>query len=120
MLKLVAKEWGRLDDSARAYWDEVARNDKQRYALEKAEYKGPWVVPKRRAKKDPHAPKRPMSAFLKYSKKRRSAVKEQNPDMGNTDVSRLLGEMWRNASEQERAPYVRDEKVIGEKRMTQR
>lgn len=46
-----------------------------------------------------------MSAFLKYSQKRRSIVKQQNPDMENTDVSRLLGEMWRNASASERAPY---------------
>ena len=29
--------------------------------------------------------------------------------MSNTDVSRLLGEMWRNASPKERAPYVEQE-----------
>ena len=77
---------------------------------EKAAYKGPWDLPKRRAKKHPLAPKRPMSAFLKYSQTRRSIVKEENPDMSNTDVSRLLGEMWRNASPRERAPYVEQEK----------
>jgi HMG (high mobility group) box len=79
------------------------------FVREKSEYKGPWVVPKRRAKKHPLAPKRPMSAFLKFSQKRRSMVKERNPDMSNTDVSRLLGEMWRNASAAERAPYVEQE-----------
>lgn len=52
-----------------------------------------------------------MSAFLKYSQKRRSMVKEKNPDMSNTDVSRLLGEMWRSASLSERAPYVEQEEV---------
>jgi transcription factor SOX1/3/14/21 (SOX group B) len=50
-----------------------------------------------------------MSAFLKYSQTRRAKVKEDNPDMSNTDVSRLLGEMWRNASPRERAPYVEQE-----------
>lgn len=50
-----------------------------------------------------------MSAFLKYSQTRRSLVKEQNPDMSNTDVSRLLGEMWRGASQKERHPYVEQE-----------
>jgi hypothetical protein len=50
-----------------------------------------------------------MSAFLKYSQTRRAKVKEDNPDMSNTDVSRLLGEMWRNASPRERAPYVDEE-----------
>ncbi len=50
-----------------------------------------------------------MSAFLKYSQVRRKQVKEDNPDMNNTDVSRLLGEMWRNASPKERTPYVEQE-----------
>jgi hypothetical protein len=51
-----------------------------------------------------------MSAFLKYSQTRRATVKHDNPDMSNTDVSRLLGEMWRNASPKERGPYVEQEK----------
>ena len=50
-----------------------------------------------------------MSAFLKYSQTRRSLVKHQNPDMSNTDVSRLLGEMWRSAPEREKRPYVETE-----------
>jgi hypothetical protein len=52
-----------------------------------------------------------MSAFLKFSQKRRSTVKERNPDMSNTDVSRLLGEMWRSADQSERAPYVEHEEI---------
>jgi hypothetical protein len=82
-----------------------------RFVRQKAAYKGPWSIPKRRAKKHPLAPKRPMSAFLKYSQTRRSMVKQDNPNMSNTDVSRLLGEMWRNASPKERAPYVEQEEV---------
>ncbi|GKY92361.1 hypothetical protein MPSEU_000207000 [Mayamaea pseudoterrestris] len=109
ILTIVASEWRGLDESVRASWDEVARDDKVRYVREKAEYKGPWMAPKRRAKKHPLAPKRPMSAFLKYSQNRRATIKSQNPDMGNTDVSRLLGEMWRNASEAERRPYIERE-----------
>jgi HMG (high mobility group) box len=82
-----------------------------RYVREKNDYKGEWNLPKRRAKKHPMAPKRPMSAFLKYSQNKRSDVKEQNPSMSNTDVSRLLGEMWRNASDEERRPYVQEEQI---------
>ena len=57
------------------------------------------------------APKRPMSAFLKYSQKRRQEVKEKNPEMNNTDISRLLGELWRAADTAEKEPYVESEKV---------
>jgi hypothetical protein len=109
MLKLVADEWKELSEKDRAFWDEQSRNDKVRYVREKAAWKGPSLVPKRRAKKNPLAPKRPMSAFLKFSQTRRTKVKKENPDMSNTDVSRLLGEMWRKASVQEKAPYREQE-----------
>jgi high mobility group protein B1 len=83
--------------------------------VEKASYTGPWQVPWKRAKKDPSAPKRPMSAFLFFSQGRRRTIKESNPDMKNTEVSRLLGEMWRNAPEEDRRPHIEKEKKEREK-----
>ena len=85
-------------------------NNDNRFCREKAEYTGPWIVPKRRAKKNPLAPKRPPSAFLKFSQKRRSVVKISHPHLENKDVSMLLGEMWRNATAKEKEPYVEREK----------
>ena len=105
----MADAWRSLSESERHYWTEQERNDKLRYVQEKEQHQGPWEQPKRRAKKHPLAPKRPMSAFLKYSKTRRREVKEDNPDMSNTDISRLLGEMWRNASPEECRPYREQE-----------
>ena len=75
-------------------------------------YSGPWKVPSggKRAKKDPEAPKRPMSAFLDYSKTFRSQVIRDNPHVkDNKEISRILGDMWRNASEEERKPFVEKE-----------
>ena len=111
LLRIFATAFKSLSKKERAYWDEEARQDKVRFLQEKASYTGPWKLPKRRAKKDPDAPKRPMSAFLKFSQTRRKTVKEENPDISNTDVSRLLGEIWRNASDAEKAPYVEPEIV---------
>jgi hypothetical protein len=108
--KRSAQMWKSLSLEDRAYWDDVAAKDKQRYMVEKASYTGPWQIPFKRAKKDPTAPKRPMSAFLHFSQGKRSKIKEQQPDIKNTEVSRLLGEMWRNCSEEERKPYVEKEK----------
>lgn len=83
--------------------------------VEKASYTGPWQVPWKRAKKDPSAPKRPMSAFLYYSQGKRALLKKQHPEMKNTEVSRLLGEMWRNAAEGEKRPHIEKEKEEREK-----
>jgi high mobility group protein B1 len=115
LLKVFADAWKELSDKERAYWDEEARNDKVRFVTEKKGYTGPSNQKKTRAKKDPNAPKRPMSAFLKFSKTRRKTVKEENPSVSNTDVSRLLGEIWRNSSDAEKAPYVEAEIIEREK-----
>ena len=83
--------------------------------VEKASYTGPWQIPWKRAKKDPSAPKRPMSAFLYFSQGKRSQIKKQNPEMKNTEISRLLGEMWRNAKPEEKDPHIAKEKAEREK-----
>jgi len=113
--KRSAEMWRTLPASERAYWDDVATKDKHRYMQEKASYTGPWQVPWKRAKKDPSAPKRPMSAFLYFSQERRRIIKQKNPKMRNTDISRVLGEMWRNATEEERGPHIAHEAKEREK-----
>ncbi|CAB9509616.1 Nuclear autoantigen Sp-100 (Fragment) [Seminavis robusta] len=113
--KRSAQMWRSLPPEERAHWDDVAAKDKQRYMVEKASYTGPWQVPWKRAKKDPSAPKRPMSAFLYFSQGKRRHLKEANPSMKNTEVSRLLGEMWRNAPDDEKRPFIEQEKAEREK-----
>jgi len=54
-----AELWRNL--SERTHWQELASMDKERYLAEKEAYTGPWQVPHKRMKKDPSAPKRPMS-----------------------------------------------------------
>jgi hypothetical protein len=113
--KRSAEMWRNLPADERAHWDDMAAKDKQRYMIEKASYTGPWQVPWKRARKDPSAPKRPMSAFLYFSQGKRREIKEQNPKMKNTEISRLLGEMWRNAPEEDRTPHIEKEKEEREK-----
>lgn len=57
VLEICSTEWNKLSQKDRAAWEEEARNDKLRFVQEKAAYKGPWNMPKRRAKKHPNAPK---------------------------------------------------------------
>lgn len=61
------------------------------------------------------APRRPMSAFLFYSIGKRQQIKEDNPEMKNTEISRMLGEMWRSLSDEERRPFVEKEKTERDK-----
>jgi HMG (high mobility group) box len=108
--KRSAELWRNLPADQRLHWDDIAAKDKHRYLIEKSQYTGPWQVPKKKTKKDPSAPKRPMSAFLFFSQGRRQAIKDHYPDIMNTEVSRILGEQWRSATDEEKAPFVQKER----------
>lgn len=56
-----------------------------------------------------------MSAFLLFSQGRRTEVRTQHPGMKNTEVSRVLGELWRGSTEEEKMPFVQQEKSLREK-----
>ncbi|XP_074316762.1 FACT complex subunit SSRP1 [Silene latifolia] len=59
--------------------------------------------PKR--KKDPNAPKKPLTAFLAFSQAERENIKKEHPGIAFTDVGKALGEKWRSLSAEEKAPY---------------
>ncbi|KAG0271968.1 Non-histone chromosomal protein 6 [Linnemannia exigua] len=61
---------------------------------------------KRKAKKDPLAPKNPMSAYLLFCEEWREKVKAQNPTASFGETGRLLGEQWRAYSDEKKAPYI--------------
>ena len=50
-----------------------------------------------------------MSAFLFFSQDKRRIIKGENPGMRNTEISRILGEMWKDASDEEKAPHIERE-----------
>ena len=91
-------------------WEKKARKDKARYEVEKSTYKGPWKVQaNKRTPKDPSAPKRPMSAFLAFSNKRRAALKRENPDATNADLSKMLSKTWKIIPDDVRKKYMDEE-----------
>jgi len=76
-------------------------------------YKGPWKVPaNKRTPKDPTAPKRPMSAFLAFSNKRRAGLKRENPDATNADLSKMLSVTWKEAPDELRKKYMEEEAAL--------
>jgi len=124
--KLVSQAWKSLSANDKSKWEDLARKDKLRYELEKSTYTGPWKVPAKE-KKDPGAPKRPMSAFLAFSHKNRASVKakllmkdENNDDTGpttltNAELSRVLARMWKDASDEEKKEYIDTEYKLRQK-----
>jgi len=109
--KKISRVWHALPPNERAHWDEEAEKDKKRYETEKASYNGPWKILAKPSKADANAPKRPMSSFLYYAQKYRPIAKKDNPELCNTEVSKLLGVMWKNAPEDEKQKYIQHEEA---------
>jgi len=77
---------------------------------------------KKRAKKDPNAPKK-YSGFMVFSEDNREKVKSENPNIEFADISRKLGSMWNSLSDKEKEEYnekaktwIRPEKPVKEKK----
>ena len=54
-------------------------------------------------KKDPNAPKRPMSSFMLFSNKYRHEIKQSHPNTSFGEIGKLLGEKWRAVTSEEKA-----------------
>jgi len=114
----VTKELGRM------WREEMSGADKAPYqdasAAEKVAYDeamtsysppssdGDTESPKKgKKKRDAAAPKKSLNAYMHFTMAHRAAVKAENPDMSNTEVTKELGRMWREDMDEEaKAPFI--------------
>lgn len=55
---------------------------------------------------DENAPKHPLSAYMQWACDKRTKVVEDNPDSGATEITKLLGNMWRDIKPTEKKKYT--------------
>ncbi|KXS14730.1 SSrecog-domain-containing protein [Gonapodya prolifera JEL478] len=60
---------------------------------------------KPRKKKDPNEPKKPLAAFMIFSNDKREQVKKDNPEAGFGEIGRLLGNLWKEMTIEDKKPY---------------
>lgn len=112
--KKIVERWKRLSLEERVVWEETAEREKKRLCAEVASYnaaclqtgqnKQRKIIEKNRS--NLNKPKRPVSAYLFYAQEMRPFLKKENPEMTAMEITKLLGELWNNASTPERKRFV--------------
>ncbi len=120
--KKCAERWKQMTEKEKKRFAEMADKDKQRYDKEMATYTPPAVdgAKGKRKKKDPNAPKRPLSAFFLFCHDERPAVKLIYPAYSVGEIAKELGERWAKVSPEAKQKYeasAQIEKVRYEKDM---
>lgn len=60
---------------------------------------------RKRTKKDPNAPKRPLSSYMLFCQEERENVKKENPDLKAKEILSELGKRWKGLDDDEKKKY---------------
>jgi len=105
--KKCAERWKQMTEKEKKRFGEMADKDKIRYDKEMSNYVPPAHEggKAKRKKKDPNAPKRPLSAFFLFCADERPAVKQAHPEYSVGDVAKEMGEKWGKVSTEAKSKY---------------
>jgi structure-specific recognition protein 1 len=119
----MGKAWREVEDKSE--WDKKAAVEKARYDKEMEAYKPPAALdssdddagasksPKKKARKDPNAPKKNQSAYMHFGTAVRPKLREENPEMKMTEISKLVGAKWKECDAESRKEF--DAKAAADK-----
>lgn len=104
--KKCSEKWKTMSQNEKQRFFELAQKDAERYNQEIMAFGGADAMRKRkRAKKDPNAPKRSLSAFFFFSQEKRPSVQQSHPEWKVGQVAQELGRQWKDMSEEVKKRY---------------
>ncbi|CAH0405066.1 unnamed protein product [Chilo suppressalis] len=75
------------------------------------------VKPTTKLKSNPFHIKRPMNAFMVWSRLQRKKISTMNPKLHNSEISKRLGLEWKSLNESEKRPFIDEAKRLRIKHM---
>lgn len=120
--KKCAERWKQMTENEKKRFATMAEKDKARYDREMSTYVPAAGEGKKKRKKDPNAPKRPLSAFFMYCADERAPIKAAHPSHSVGDIAKELGEKWNKVTPDVKAKYeakAAQDKIRYEKAMAE-
>lgn len=56
--------------------------------------------------------KRPMNAFMVWARQKRKEISQEHPKMHNSEISKMLGAMWKKLTDKDKIPYIEQAKCL--------
>ena len=97
--KELGRRWATLDPALKHSYEQRYQDSRKQYDTEMNVYKP------QKKKKDPNAPKQPLSAYFIFSQEERLKVKGQNPSFSICEVAKELGRRWAEMSPEVKQRY---------------
>uniref|UniRef100_A0A8C5ZKB8 TOX high mobility group box family member 4 n=1 Tax=Marmota marmota marmota TaxID=9994 RepID=A0A8C5ZKB8_MARMA len=69
-------------------------------------------APKKRKKKDPNEPQKPVSAYALFFRDTQAAIKGQNPNATFGEVSKIVASMWDSLGEEQKQVRKKEIKIV--------
>jgi len=97
--KELGRRWATLDPALKQSYEQRYQDSRKQYDTEMNVYKP------QKKKKDPNAPKQPLSAYFLFSQEERLKVKGLNPSFSICEVAKELGRRWAEMSPEVKQRY---------------
>jgi hypothetical protein len=108
--KKLGEMWKALNDKQKKKYVDDANKDKERYEGEMNEYVPSEGFEKKNKKKS--KAKRAPSGYIIFCGDKREEVKAENPEMKATEITKELGRLWKELSQEEKDEYNQRSKEI--------
>lgn len=104
--KELGKRWEKLAAKEKAKYENAYKEDKKRYDKEMESYTPPTATEAEAAPKSRKGANRgQLSGWTLFGNEHRAEVLEENPDLKNTEVMKILSTRWKEVSDEEKAEY---------------
>jgi len=105
--KIAGKMWKEIDEDEKERYESEYRKEKEKYNRLMEDYvpAAGFKTTGKRPKKDPNAPKKPMTAYFAWMNENRPRIKEEHPNASLGEIAKVAGSEWKEVDPDVKAEF---------------